>query len=311
MEYNVTAFYYFKTLPEASLPELGDQLKQFAKAHGMCGLLLIGPEGINGTVAGPESSIVAWKNLVTQMMSAPIEFKDSKVDKPPFNNFKVKIKNEIVTIGRPNLVPPADNFYHLSPKEWNEAMQDPNTVVIDTRNNYEVEIGKFKKAIDFNIEEFREFPKKLAESGIAKDKKVLIYCTGGIRCEKAILAMHEQGFKDVGQLQGGILNYLEQMPEQEFEGECFVFDYRVAVDQHLQPSKKFTLCPHCGQPAAEKISCIQCGTNEVVCKHCFDKDESLRTCSKNCAHHFTLGSHSTRPHLDEYRRRHRSYSAPT
>ncbi|NJL25760.1 MAG: hypothetical protein HC902_11680 [Calothrix sp. SM1_5_4] len=126
------------------------------------------------------------------------------------------------------------------------------------------------------------------------DKKVLIYCTGGIRCEKAILAMHELGYKNVHQLGGGILNYLKEYPKGEFEGECFVFDYRVAVDQNLQPTRRYQLCPHCGQPANTEVSCTQCEAKSVICHHCIE-ERSITTCSKNCAHHAKIGSGSRNP----------------
>lgn len=305
MNLKVSASYFFKAQTAVEIAQLQEKMEAFAQATGLRGLMLLGAEGINGTVCATSDTIESWKQLIHQMVSEKVEFKDSWVEKFPFNEFKIKIKKEIVTIGRPNLVPPAQSFHHLSPQEWHEALQDPDTVVIDTRNDYEVEIGKFKTAIDFKIDEFTEFPKKLEESGLSKDKKVLIYCTGGIRCEKAILAMHEQGFKNVGQLQGGILNYLAEYPNEQFEGECFVFDYRVAVDQNLAPSKRYSLCPHCGQPAEQKIECIQCGTEEVVCKHCVEKGGSRLTCSKNCAHHHEIGSRSRKRHVAEYNRRHR------
>jgi UPF0176 protein len=183
-------------------------------------------------------------------------------------------------------------------------MQDPEVVVLDTRNDYEVDIGKFKNARDFRTKEFQEFPESLKQSDIHPDQKVLIYCTGGIRCEKAILAMEEQGYKNVYQLDGGILNYLKEYPDGAFDGECFVFDYRVAVDSRLEPSQQYTLCPHCGQPAGGPvIQCEQCGRDEVICSSCTASGEA--TCSKNCSHHRKIGSKSRKVHLDELRKRNR------
>jgi UPF0176 protein len=183
-------------------------------------------------------------------------------------------------------------------------MQNPEAVILDTRNDYEVEIGKFRGARDFALKEFSDFPRAVAESGIAKDAPVLMYCTGGIRCEKAILEMNAQGYKNVHQLDGGILNYLEKFPDQGFDGECFVFDYRVAVDQKLQPTQKYKLCPHCGQPADKPISCAKCGTEAVICRHC--TGQSAVTCSKNCAHHAAIGSTSKRAHKQELNKRHKA-----
>src|SRR5262249_18433563 len=154
---------------------------------------------------------------------------------------------------------------------------------------------------DLNLQEFKEFPKKLKDAGIPKEKKVLIYCTGGIRCEKAILEMNRQGYQSVQQLQGGILNYLREFPQQDFEGECFVFDYRVAVDQGLAPTQAYLLCPHCGQPGKEKVVCSQCGRTETVCRNCLSRGQ--QTCSKNCAHHAEIGSNSRKTHRQELRKR--------
>ena len=171
------------------------------------------------------------------------------------------------------------------------------------RNRYEIEIGKFQSAIDFGIDEFSEFPEKLSQSGLDKNAPVLMYCTGGIRCEKALIHMREQGYTDVAQLDGGILNYLKEIPESDFTGECFVFDYRVAVDTQLEPTKQYRLCPHCGQPAKTPLSCVQCGRAEVICTACHTQGQ--RTCSKNCAHHASIQSSSSKAHLPELRKRHR------
>jgi UPF0176 protein len=266
--------------------------------------VLIGREGINATVSGSAEAIANCKDCVCRWLGLEdLNFKDSIGTKHPFNVFKVKVKEEIVSLGRPELVPQAPVNRHLSPRQWHQALQDPDVVVLDTRNDYEVEIGKFKSAIDFGLHEFNEFPEKLKNSGVTKDKQVLIYCTGGIRCEKAILAMNEQGYQNVSQLEGGILNYLKEYPEGEFEGECFVFDYRVAVDNHLQPTTRYRLCPHCGQPASETVTCSQCAREEILCVRCLREGQT--TCSKNCAHHAAIGSDSRKSHLQEFKKRHR------
>ncbi|HEX4926013.1 MAG TPA: rhodanese-like domain-containing protein, partial [Bdellovibrionales bacterium] len=210
--------------------------------------------------------------------------------------------------------------------DWNAIISDPEVLVLDTRNDYEYEIGKFKGAINPNIDEFREFPERLKELAIPKDKTVLIYCTGGIRCEKAILEMNKQGYEKVYQLEGGILNYLEYMrdltlaraqhpaggesksnavesaastPEAAstapapvdslWEGECFVFDRRVAVGPDLNPTNRYALCPHCGQAASTKLNCLRCDNTFRICVKCADIPER-QTCSKNCHHH-----HQVRP----------------
>lgn len=298
----ISTFYQFKTLDPSQIESIKTSLEIHAVENAVRGLVLIGREGINSTISGSANGVAQVKRLVSELFPE-ILFKDSEAKKHPFLVFKVKIKDEIVTLGKPNLRPESSTNNHLTPQEWHQAMQDPGTVVLDTRNDYEVEIGKFKNAQDFKLEEFNEFPERLKDSGIAKDKRVLIYCTGGIRCEKAILEMQQQGYNKVFQLEGGILNYLKEFPNQGFEGECFVFDYRVAVDQELQPTKNYRLCPHCGQPATEAVNCTQCGRAEVICHHCHS--ESITTCSKNCAHHAAIGSNSRGIHAQELQKRQR------
>lgn len=302
---NVTTCYRFKPLAKDHLGAIQKRLEDYAEATGMRGLCLLGEEGVNLTVSGSEEALAGFRKELEEILGvSDLFFKTSLAPRHPFHVFKVKVKDEIVTLGRPGMAPDKTSFFHLSPEEWHKALHEPETVVIDTRNDYEIEIGKFKNALDFNIKEFRDFPEAMKKSGIAKDKKVLIYCTGGIRCEKAILELHDQGYKNVYQLDGGILNYLEKMPNQGFEGECFVFDYRVAVDQNLQPTDRYKLCPHCGQPAQELIQCHQCGSDAIICHHCKD-GSGIQTCSKNCAHHHEIGSQSKRVHHQELSKRHR------
>lgn len=299
----ICAFYTFKPFSAHEVRQLKLELEQMAEVQGVRGLVLLGHEGINFTVSGPPTGIEAFKAwLTTRIQLSEPQFKDSFASKHPFHVFRVKVRKEIVTIGRPDLVP-AGACNHIAPREWDEKLKSGKAVCIDTRNDYEVEIGKFKNAIDFNIKEFHEFPQRMKDSGISKDSEVLIYCTGGIRCEKAMLELKEQGYKRVYQLDGGILNYLKQFPREEFEGECFVFDYRVAVDQDLGASKQYKLCAHCGQPSTTTVDCSLCHSVGVVCHHC--KDAGITTCSKNCAHHARIGSNSHRPHMAEARKRHR------
>jgi UPF0176 protein len=231
--------------------------------------------------------------LAQKTACADLQFKDASTSRHPFNVFKVKVKDEIVTLGRPDLAPSNAKNSHLSPREWKKAMAEPGTIVVDTRNDYEVDLGRFRGAVDFRLQEFREFPEAVREAGWDKSQKVLMYCTGGIRCEKAILAMQEQGFSEVYQLEGGILNFLREFPHEEFEGECFVFDYRVAVDQDLRATTRYKLCPHCGQPGEEAIHCTQCQSPAVICSKC--QAQGCSTCSKNCAHHQEIGSNSCHP----------------
>jgi UPF0176 protein len=305
---HISTFYKFFAIPADKLDEVKKIILDCGSKLGLRGLFIIGTEGINATFCGPTTSVTQFKESLPHLLGLnEIFFKDSFSDKYAFHNLKVKARNEIVTLNRPDLVPKEKTAKHLSPAEWHKALQEEGVKIIDTRNSFEYEVGRFKGAIDPKTEEFSEFPNYIkqaeAKGEITKDQKVLIYCTGGIRCEKAILEMEEQGFNNVYQLDGGILNYLKEFPNQGFEGECFVFDYRVAVDQELNPSKKFRLCPHCGQPGTVPTDCIQCGVNEVVCQPCLDKEEQYHTCSKNCAHHFRMGHKTTRIHLDAFKRR--------
>lgn len=302
MALKVATFYQFFTIPENQVESKSEELRELCKKHDVMGLFIMGVEGINSTFSSPPEKFDGFVKDIETLFDQKFTYKISEAPRHPFRLINIQIRKEIVTLKRPDLIPQTrDN--HISPSDWNEAMKDPDVVVIDTRNDYEIEIGKFKNALDFKIAEFSEFPEKLAESGIAKDKKVLIYCTGGIRCEKAILDMQEQGYQKVFQLDGGIINYLKEYPNENFEGECFVFDGRVAVDQNLNPTKKYVFCPHCGQPGEKVIECLQCGIEEMICDKCHDKDVSYRTCSKNCAHHHKMGHKFKKHHGDAVKKR--------
>ena len=284
--YAITAFYKFLRVdsPEA----LQRTLEKRGKDLGIRGLILVAHEGINGTVSGSPEAIAAWKEILQETVGA-VEYKDSVAAENPCKRFFVKVREEIVGLGDPTVFPSGPNN-HLTPQEWHDMMQRDDVVVLDTRNTYETEIGKFKDAIDPKLEKFSDFGDYVKECGIPKDTKVLMYCTGGIRCEKASMEMQRQGYKNVYQLKGGILQYFEEYPEGFFQGECFVFDHRTAVDTHLQPSQKYHLCPHCGDPGDKHITCKQCAAAAVICVRCEQKSEHKKTCSKNCAHHHELAA---------------------
>jgi UPF0176 protein len=278
MELSITASYAFFSIEEAELTPLRQKLLAFGKEREMGGLVLIAPEGINSTVSGTEEAIAQWKEHLTQKFG-PIVFKDSSAQKKVFKRWSVKIKPEIVVI-KDSTIHPQGKHKHLSPQEFQNLMEQEDVIVLDARNAYEVAIGKFKSAVDPKIQSFYQFPEFVEKSQLPKDKKILMYCTGGIRCEKALISMEAQGYENVYQLEGGILAYLQQFPQKDFEGECFVFDHRVAVDQHLNPSEVYELCPHCGDPGAVQIMC-SCGASQKVCE-CCHQDETQRTCSKRC-----------------------------
>ncbi|MEN0058241.1 MAG: rhodanese-like domain-containing protein [Bdellovibrio sp.] len=287
--YYVTTFYKFMHLPDVALAQ--KDLENKADELNVKGLVIIGTEGFNSTCAAstPES-FEAWKQFIRDYFQSPNQFfKDSVSPKAPFRRFKVKEREEIVTTGIPGVLPPEGKNFHLSPSEWNQVLkEETDFVMIDTRNWYEYKIGTFKGALNPDIEKFTDFPQYIEAQGIPKEKKMLIFCTGGIRCEKGILELQNQGYNNVYQLDGGIINYMKEYPRDQFEGECFVFDHRVALDQDLQPSTRYGLCPHCGQPSEIRITCKRCDSEELICIDCAELEFKKDTCSKNCAHQYQL-----------------------
>jgi UPF0176 protein len=280
----VTAFYKFFNLN--NVEEAKANLEKLALDYNIYGLVILGSEGINSTCATQKKEDLETlkRHICNLTNDQNLFFKDSQSEVSPFRRFKAKIRSEIVTLGTPHLVPDQSN-HHLSPAEWNEVLKnEKDFALIDTRNWYETEIGTFKGAINPKTEMFTEFPDFFEKQNIPKDKKTLIFCTGGIRCEKGILELQEKGFHNVYQLEGGILNYLKEYPNSEFEGECFVFDHRVALDQNLQPTKKYKLCPHCGQPGQTEITCDRCSSEAVVCQNCHPISFKGNTCSKHCSY---------------------------
>jgi UPF0176 protein len=286
MSVAVAAFYKFIELDAERLAVLRTELETFAAREGVLGLVVLGSEGVNATVSAAPEIMERFKaKLQDLLFPCEISFKDSVAPKAPFVRFKVDLRPEIITTKDTSISAELSAGTHLTPQEWHEAMSsDPNVVLVDTRNVYETEIGAFKGAVDPQIVKFSDFG-RFAESGVLpRDKKLLMYCTGGVRCEKAVPEMKRLGYENVFQLEGGILKYLEEYPAGYFEGECFVFDHRVAVDGDLQPSRTYKLCPHCGNPAREVVQCARCDTSAVVCHRCI-KVSDKRTCSKNCAYH--------------------------
>lgn len=285
----ISAFYKFVRISPEQLPQIRARLESFADSSGLRGLVVLGGEGINATVAGQSAVISDLRALLSELFPhEELTFKDSRADKVPFARFKVDVRPEIITTYDPSLSSQESHGTHLTPEQWHAMIStDPDVVVVDTRNDYETEIGVFEGAIDPKIKKFSDFRGYVEQHGLPKDKKLLLYCTGGIRCEKAVPEVKRLGYNNVYQLEGGILKYLEAYPNGHFKGECFVFDHRVAVDGNLEPSKVFKLCPHCGNPGKEAIECMLCAAATVVCHRCVERDDR-RTCSKNCAHHARL-----------------------
>lgn len=283
MEYFVTTFYKFTSLPEAELASIKEELEKQAHAGHILGLVLLAPEGINATIAGGAAAIAEYKKLVSERFGQ-IVYKDSLSQTAPFKRFKVKIKPEIVQLKRTD-IQPQGNEASLSPEEWDKEMQ-ADAIVIDVRNWYEAKLGTFKNAINPQTETFSEFPQWLKKSGIPKQKKIGLFCTGGIRVAKAAVVMKEQGYEHVYQLEGGILNYLAQRPNKNFEGECFVFDHRSAVGQDLRPSQQYKVCPHCGNGGSIEKTCAVCQAAYKVCPECVAALPAA-LCSKNCCYQYS------------------------
>ena len=243
-------------------------------ANQVRGTLLLASEGINGTIAGSRAGIDAvldW--LHTQPQLAEIDYKESLADTPPFKRTRVKLKKEIVTMGEPGIDPARVVGSYVSPKDWNALISDPEVLLIDTRNDYEVQVGTFRNAINPGTGTFREFPRYVKQQlDPNKHKKVAMFCTGGIRCEKSTAFLKEQGFEEVFHLKGGILKYLEDIPEDNtlWEGECFVFDERVTVNHRLEQGN-YHQCHACRLPITETDKASDKFMQGVSCPHCFGK----------------------------------------
>lgn len=281
--YHVRSFYQFKPLVPGALPGIVKQATGAGERAGVRGLVLLAAEGCNGTVSGGDpAALDAFLAELAELTGLDaLEVKASTALEHPFGKLKILIRDEIVTTGEPKVQLPEPGNY-LSPEEWEAMLGREDVVVLDVRNKYETKIGKFRDAVEPEIDSFQQFPEFVRRWGVPRDKTVLMYCTGGIRCEKAIVQMREGGYSHVYQLHGGILSYLERFPNRSFEGECFVFDNRVALDQSLRPSAKYRFCAHCGDPTESMITCRQCATTGPVCESC-RKITHRNACSKVCA----------------------------
>ena len=283
--YLTAAFYKFVELTDFA--DLKASLLAFCESHNVKGTILLANEGINSTIAGPEAGVRAvLAHLRTDPRLAALEHKESWSDKPPFYRMKVKLKREIVTMGVPTVNPNETVGKYVKPQDWNALISDPEVLVIDTRNTYEVDIGTFKGAVDPRLKSFSQFPEwlmaqpQIAESeakkaerpdGVDKKTKVAMFCTGGIRCEKSTAFLKAQGFDEVYHLEGGILKYLETVPAEQslWEGECFVFDERVTVGQGLKVGD-YGLCRACREPISQADMASPYFVLGLSCPHCHD-----------------------------------------
>ena len=271
--FQVVAFYKFYDL--MNLENTQKSFYDFLSKQKIKGTILLAAEGINGTVAGSYNSIEAFKKfLAKQNLLSPSDFKVSLSKKEPFPRLKVKIKNEIVSIGNDLANPKKIVGAYIKPEDWNNFISQDNVLIVDARNIYEHSIGTFQNAIQPDTTNFREFPdwvNKLEDSSTSKDQEIAMFCTGGIRCEKASSLMKAKGFKNVHHLKGGILSYLEKVDESEslWEGECFVFDERVALNHQLEVGS-FDMCHGCRMPITEDDKLSKKYQKGISCPNCFD-----------------------------------------
>ncbi len=268
----VCALYKFVKLVDYR--ELQKPLIDLLEANAIRGTLLLAPEGINGTVAGSREAIdLLLDSLRDDPRLADLDAKESLSDTMPFRRTKVKLKKEIVTLGVEGIDPNEVVGTYVQPEAWNDLISDPNVLLIDTRNDYEYQIGTFKNAINPNTDTFREFPTYVEQHlDPEKHKKVAMFCTGGIRCEKSTAYLKSLGFEEVYHLKGGILKYLEVVDEDEtlWDGECFVFDERVTVNHQLEPGDSLR-CDACGYPLSAEIEASPQFELGVSCPYCYDK----------------------------------------
>jgi UPF0176 protein len=274
----VAAMYKFVALPDCR--ELQPRLLAACQRHNIKGTFLLAPEGINGTVAGLRQDIDAiLAFLRADSRFADMQHKESTAPQPPFLRMKVKLKNEIVTMGIPSVDPGNSVGHYVEPQAWNALISDPNVLVIDTRNRYECSIGTFQNAVNPQTDSFREFPEYVQNNlDPSRPKKIAMFCTGGIRCEKATSYLLSQGFAEVYHLRGGILKYLETVPNAEslWQGECFVFDQRVAVNHGLAEGS-YEQCHACRHP----ISIVDQASPQyqpgISCPHCYGTRSAQQT----------------------------------
>ena len=267
------AFYKFVDIPDYA--ERRAPLLAVCEQHGVKGLILLAREGINSTIAGPADGVYAvLAYLRASPLFADLQHKESWSKRAPFYRMKVRLKKEIVTLGVPGISPTHMAGTYVKPADWNALISDPDVVVVDTRNDYEVEIGSFAHAVNPNIRSFSELPAWVEQAerlgtGPGKKPKVAMFCTGGIRCEKSTALMRTLGYGDVYHLEGGILKYLETVPPEQslWEGECFVFDERVSVGHALVPGAH-ALCRACRQPLQEGATELPLYEAGVSCPRC-------------------------------------------
>ena len=276
--FKIVSFYSFFTFKENLVLELKNKLLSIENNHEISGLLIIATEGLNGTICADEETIELVLGLIKKYCEfVDLNLKISYSEKKIFKKLKIKLKKEIVTMGVADINPAKDSGLYINPTDWNKVIEDENTIVIDTRNHYEVSIGSFKNSINPNTRNFSEFPAWVDDNlkdklGNKNSRNIAMFCTGGIRCEKATSLLKKKGFKNIYHLKGGILKYLEETSEKEslFEGECFVFDKRVALNNKLKAGS-YSICHACGMPISKEDQKNDLYKEGIQCHLCINK----------------------------------------
>ncbi len=282
--YLILLYYCYTSIDD---PEsFRNQHHEYCLKNKLKGRIIIAREGINGTISGLKTDCEKYmKHLLSDSRFSKTEFKVEPFESHAFQKLNVRIKNEIVNSGLNCIDPTEKTGLYIEPDEFKKAINKDDVVIVDVRSNYEHHIGKFKNAISFDIDNFRDFPDKIKSLEKYKDKKIITYCTGGIKCEKASAYLLEQGFQNVYQLHGGIIKYGIEEGGEDFDGKCYVFDSRIMADVNTVNPKVISTCHICGTDCDRMVNCANpnCNKHVSICEKCADDMEG--TCSQKCKEH--------------------------
>ncbi len=272
---NFLIYSYYRFVNVRNKKEIKIKIENFIKGKKLRGTILLANEGINGSISGQKKDLDKLLRFIKNTLNIrKVSLKINEVSFLPFNRLKVRLKKEIVSLGKGEILPDRKSINYINPSEWNSFLEQEELALIDLRNIYEIKIGKFKNALDPKTNSFRDFPKKIEEMNLNKNHKIGIYCTGGIRCEKASKYLSIKGYKNIYQLEGGVLNYLDFIKnnklKSKWNGECFVFDNRVSVDSNLKPGK-YLQCHGCRSPISANETKSKTYIKGVSCKYCYNK----------------------------------------
>ncbi len=272
---NVKVYSFYRFVEIKNKIKIKNEIESFISNQKLRGTILIANEGINASISGKEVDLNLLLNFIKQLLKIrKIEIKINNVSYLPFNRIKIRLKKEIVSLGKGKIIKKSAKSNFIKPSEWDDLIIQKDILLIDLRNIYEIEIGRFKNSINPLTNNFREFPKRFKEMKFKKDKKIAMYCTGGIRCEKASDYLSQEGYKNIFQLKGGIINYLDYAKKNgkhtNWKGECFVFDNRVTINKMLMPGK-YIQCHGCRTPITKKEAMSEMYIKGVSCPHCFSK----------------------------------------